>query len=317
LVSPGSSSAAGGSISIIPLSLSVDTLPSDPLEFSDTQQLKFFIMATDGNQLGVKLDLTATNPIAIRANELVNLRGDTAALQIFVDQVDPEIYVWFLAVDVDDTGGGLNPSGDQFIELGISAMRQTLVSQVSGFAISTLSLEPTFGTLLSFAINQGIRIWGEDDLIGQQAYLLHEAERWNIGTYSIPVNGFTLDFEIRYNPPHDGQATPMITVDGECAQSPLPILKLGDIGVVDFESNENGALRIRSMPRIQNGTVLATAADNHRLRIVAGPICSDGFRFWEVQHEESGKRGFAADGIIRDNLVDYWICPFSDPECGV
>ncbi|MDX2137654.1 MAG: hypothetical protein SF123_06130 [Chloroflexota bacterium] len=95
-----------------------------------------------------------------------------------------------------------------------------------------------------------------------------------------------------------------------CPGAPPTLFTVGDIAVVDF--NEIGALRVFSDP---SGNVLSTrtqAYDNHRLEILAGPVCVNNAFYWYVRNlSQDDALGWVAEA--RDS--ERWLCPEDIPEC--
>ena len=70
-------------------------------------------------------------------------------------------------------------------------------------------------------------------------------------------------------------------------------LKIGDCV---YKSYENGKLRVRSSPDISsNENIIENAEEGSRMVIVGGPVCTSGYRFWQVKTEH-GTVGYAAEG---------------------
>lgn len=83
----------------------------------------------------------------------------------------------------------------------------------------------------------------------------------------------------------------------------------GDTVVVDF--NATGALRILKDFRGGANQTIVQAYDNHRLKLLSGPICYDNVWYWKVHFLKRDVVGWAAEGTKND----VYLCPDFQPEC--
>ncbi|HUN05338.1 MAG TPA: hypothetical protein PLQ56_01995 [Aggregatilineales bacterium] len=96
----------------------------------------------------------------------------------------------------------------------------------------------------------------------------------------------------------------------ECAGAPTTLFNVGSIAVVDF--NDIGALRVLADPSGSVQTTRTQAYDNHRLEILAGPVCANETYYWYVRNlTQGGALGWVAEA----SGGDRWLCPESNPEC--
>ncbi|MBN2303605.1 MAG: hypothetical protein JXQ72_03965, partial [Anaerolineae bacterium] len=82
------------------------------------------------------------------------------------------------------------------------------------------------------------------------------------------------------------------------ARNPQPV-NVNDMAAVTLQGV---AVRFRSAASL-NATLLGELNTGIRMRVLSGPFCADGYRWWQVQLEATGQIGFLADS----NLTDYWI----------
>lgn len=90
----------------------------------------------------------------------------------------------------------------------------------------------------------------------------------------------------------------------EFALNPPPVA-VGDIAEV---TPAGAAVRFRGSAAL-NGPLLRELAIGTRMRILNGPFCSQGYRWWQAQLEADGLTGYLADG----DLSSYWIQAAAPP----
>ncbi|MFW5691011.1 MAG: hypothetical protein ACOCXZ_00810 [Chloroflexota bacterium] len=106
---------------------------------------------------------------------------------------------------------------------------------------------------------------------------------------------------------------PPAPVSLECPGAPPTLFTLGDMAVVDFDTDTS--LRILGQPRLDDESVavLIHARDGDMLRLVGGPICGEwmGMPIWYWYVEYGDFFGWAGEASDRAR----YMCPVDNPEC--
>lgn len=87
----------------------------------------------------------------------------------------------------------------------------------------------------------------------------------------------------------------------ECLGAPPPQMRVGDIGIVSTEDPR--PLRVRSLPNLQ-GEILTEVFPETEFTVVDGPICADGFIWWNISIGESGITGWSAEGTVENTFIE-------------
>ena len=95
--------------------------------------------------------------------------------------------------------------------------------------------------------------------------------------------------------------TPTFTEEKfRCPGMPVSRVKVHDKIVVDTQEN----LSLRETPSM-TGIFIRYLRPKDKAIIIGGPVCADGFTWWEVDVEKYDKRGWVREG--RDEELDYFI----------
>jgi hypothetical protein len=95
-----------------------------------------------------------------------------------------------------------------------------------------------------------------------------------------------------------------------CPGAPPSLFKIGDTAVVDF--NDLGALRVLADPGTSVMTTRTQAYDNHRLQIIAGPVCERQAYYWYIRNlSQEDALGWVAEAMGNER----YLCPVENPEC--
>lgn len=90
-----------------------------------------------------------------------------------------------------------------------------------------------------------------------------------------------------------------------CESSPPSRLRVGDTAFVSYEPDL--ANRLRTIPDVLEGEVVARLDPGTRVSIADGPTCSNGMVWWSVQVAGLTRRGWTSEG---DDAA-YWLVPLS------
>lgn len=88
-----------------------------------------------------------------------------------------------------------------------------------------------------------------------------------------------------------------------CPDAPVSNLEIGLIGQVTF--TDGSSVRVREQPST-SAAVLSTMAEGEAFNVIAGPVCADGYRWWQLSWFNGGVIGWTAEGSGND----YFIEPF-------
>ncbi|MGB1287468.1 MAG: hypothetical protein ACPG7F_13095, partial [Aggregatilineales bacterium] len=116
--------------------------------------------------------------------------------------------------------------------------------------------------------------------------------------YVTPIG---LDFTLPMVADDDGLGVPPVIVDPapqDCSDAPLPRMVVGENGRVIPAS---GALNMRQAPA---GDFIITLEGGTPFAVLSGPICADGFYWWQIELFET--QGWVAEGVGGE----YFIEPF-------
>lgn len=103
---------------------------------------------------------------------------------------------------------------------------------------------------------------------------------------------------------------PVRAQEGVCDNAPEPRLTIGGWAVVTdaVSGTAAGGLRLREAPRI-NAAEVALLSAGTGVRVLEGPACNDGFRWWHLGVLESGADGWSAEGLAGV----YYLAPTAAP----
>jgi hypothetical protein len=297
-------------------SIQVRKIPPDLLD-GDRAQMEFFIFVSDGKTVEGSFDPFRGQYREVQAGSEISL-GTTGAY-FTTQQASDRVLVWFLAVDTDELDFPVEFSLDQAKDFALDRFKDWAETA------SPSSMLAKFGLWTSVAgavADAGLGIWKVEDLIGQALISVNRSEGWDADHYVMQSedDAISINYEIiRTNempslPPQPPEEPSLVPVAGNC-EGLQPHFRVGDTVVVDF--NQRGSLRILRSPG--SDQTLAQAYDNHRLKLLDGPVCarsrnSGDVWYWRVHFKTSAIEtwGWAAEGVPNDR----WMCPLSQPECG-
>nr|MBP7118832.1 hypothetical protein [Candidatus Woesebacteria bacterium] len=95
-------------------------------------------------------------------------------------------------------------------------------------------------------------------------------------------------------PPADGNNNPVPT-SNDCPGVLPSLVAHGTIAIVNTASNSN--INVRSNAHISRDNILYKLAPLSLFSIVSGPICADGYRWWEIGYNGNGGYAAEADGV--------------------
>jgi hypothetical protein len=95
-------------------------------------------------------------------------------------------------------------------------------------------------------------------------------------------------------PPADGNNNPVPT-SKDCPGVLPSLVAHGTIAIVNTASNSN--INVRSNAHISRDNILYKLAPLSLFSIVSGPICADGYRWWEIGYNGRGGYAAEADGV--------------------
>ena len=86
----------------------------------------------------------------------------------------------------------------------------------------------------------------------------------------------------------------------------------------DGYSRSEVEVRIRDIPSV-NGTQLSTLPPYENFpsllfEVVDGPVCADGYAWWQIYVEESDLLGWSAEAARTDDGDEYWLEPVYTPN---
>lgn len=89
-----------------------------------------------------------------------------------------------------------------------------------------------------------------------------------------------------------------------CSETPTKRMSIGMKGRVTYRNNV--ALMLRSEPHISEDTFIKNLREGTRIEIIGGPVCADGFIWWNIRTQE-GANGWSAEG----GNNEYYMEPFN------
>lgn len=93
----------------------------------------------------------------------------------------------------------------------------------------------------------------------------------------------------------------------QCVGAPDMLMALGDLGRVS--EDDPRPLRVRSLPNLQ-GEILAEVNPGTQFTVLDGPICADGYIWWNVQTQgEAELNGWVAEGTFDNYFVEVLESP--------
>lgn len=87
----------------------------------------------------------------------------------------------------------------------------------------------------------------------------------------------------------------------QCLGAPDSRLSVGDIGQVTF--TDPRPLRVRSLPNL-TGEILTEIDPGATFEVVGGPICADGYLWWNISLDEGLVEGWSAEGTLENYFVE-------------
>ncbi len=97
----------------------------------------------------------------------------------------------------------------------------------------------------------------------------------------------------------------------QCLGAPPPRLMVGDRGIVAPEDPR--ALRVREQPNLQ-GAVLGEIPPNTQFDVLDGPLCADGYLWWQIDVAGQDISGWSAEGTPENYFVGVQNRQGTQPE---
>ena len=191
----------GTGVNVVIESITIHRLPTDLL-VGNTAQLSLLVFMTDGRSIDQYLSYFGNTAVTVSAGSELTYLG-ASYIGYYADQVGDEVYIWIIAVDNDDN--------DMAVDVGTSVLLdefgQAVEEWVEKRAVQAAARTNLISMLLGAFFDIVYDAIEEQDLIGQQAFLLRREEGWNEGSFTLDSDDGALTIvyrvEIIENP--DGQ----------------------------------------------------------------------------------------------------------------
>jgi len=134
-----------------------------------------------------------------------------------------------------------------------------------------------------------------------QVYLIRD---WSVGVQSQP-NTYRYELLLLSESGGDGIG------NLECLGAPTSRMLAGDVGIVTVDDGDTRPLRIRTLPNLQ-GDIIDTIEPGTLFDVVDGPICADGYVWWNIQVPDSEVSGWSAEGTTENYFIEM-VDRLSDP----
>lgn len=181
-VRTGGSLPTGSRVNIVIESATVHKLPFDILD-GDTAQLQLMIFWSDGWLLDRYSSYFGDTARTARVGSVFN-DLNAGYVGFSPDQVQDEVYVWFLAVDNDEN--------DMMVDTAAGLLLDEFGQQVEHW-VERRTIQAAARTNIVSAFITGMldviySVVEQPDLIGQQAFRLRREDSWNAGTFALQTD---------------------------------------------------------------------------------------------------------------------------------
>lgn len=154
-------------------------MPFDILD-GNTSQMQLLVFLSDGRDVNHTLIYFGNGAVTVNPDTIYeNLSA--GFIGFYPEQAQDEIYVWMIAVDIDDT--------DIVTDATISIMQQGFENKVQTWITQRIIANVARTNIPAFIMGAMLDVVAsvikQPDLIGQQAFLLSRNENWNEGRYQL------------------------------------------------------------------------------------------------------------------------------------